>query len=58
MDAAFEIETELQLFVHQPARRIDAVMRRDDRIDADGGKDDENRDDRDQLPTEVLHALP
>ena len=57
MDAAFEIEPELELFVHQPARRVDAVTRRDDRVDADRREHHEDDDDGDDLPTEILHKM-
>ena len=58
MDAALEIEPELQLLVHQPARRVDALARGENRIHADGREDNEDGDDRDDFPAKVLHNNP
>src|SRR6185503_8623357 len=52
--AALEIQPELELFRHQPRRRGDAVLRRDDRIHTNRGKDHEYRDDGNYLPANVL----
>src|SRR5438105_4883152 len=54
-DAAFEIETELELLVHQPAGGFDAVMGGDDRVDAHASEDDEDGDDGDYFPAKILH---
>ena len=55
--AALQVEPELELLVHQPAGRRDAVARRDDRIDADAREDDEDGEDRDDLPAKVRHMF-
>jgi hypothetical protein len=52
---AFQIEPELELLVHQPARRVHAVPVREDWIDADRAEHQQNRDDGDQSPANFAH---
>ena len=54
MDAALQIETELELLLLHPGRRRPVVHRRDDRIDADRREDDEHNQNRDDLRANVL----
>ena len=55
MDAALQIQPELELLVHQPARGRQVIARRQDRVDAEPEEDDEDGEDRDDLPAKVGH---
>ena len=57
MDAAFEIEPELQLLVHQPAGRREVVLRGGDRVDADHPEQDQDGDDGEDFPAKIRHQF-
>ena len=54
VDAPLQVQAEVQPFRHEPRRRWKIEPLRQQRIDAYPGKNDEDNDDRDDLPTKVL----
>ena len=57
VDAALQIESELELLVHQPARRRQMVARGQDRIDPEPEEHDEDGENGDDLPAKVGHMF-
>ena len=57
VDAALQVEAELELLLHQPAGRRQVVARREDRIDPQPEEHDEDSEDRDDLPAKVGHMF-
>src|SRR5476651_1062746 len=55
VDAALEIEPELELLVHQPAGRRQVVARRHDGIHPEPEEQDEDAKNGDDLPAKVRH---
>ena len=51
--AALQIETKLQLLLHQPRRVGDAERPGDDRVDPHARENDQHRDNRDDFPANV-----
>src|ERR1700722_20613679 len=57
MDASLQVEPQLQLLVHQPARAMDAIVRCDDRVDPEASEDHEDRENGNDLPLKIRHVL-
>jgi hypothetical protein len=55
MDAAAQVEAKLQRLVPEPLRRRQAVPVGENRVHAKGKKDDENAEDGQDFPADVLH---
>ncbi len=55
MDAALQVQPELQRLVHQPGGLGDAVALRDERVDADRREDDEDGEHGDDFPAKIAH---
>jgi hypothetical protein len=55
VDAALEVEAELQRLAAQPRSRRQVVAVGEDGIDAEQEENDEDADDRENFPADVLH---